>query len=126
MRIELDRLMNIIAIGTVSVSVVFVFLAIFVTRYSGIECLKLVVNLLIACVPESLLACITVCLAITARKLQEKQILVNDLETVETLGLTSCICSGKTGTLTKNKMTVENLWYDCEIKRGHNKELEGD
>lgn len=76
-------------------------------------------------VPEGLLACITISLAITAKKLAEKQVLVKNLEAVETLGSTSCICSDKTGTLTQNKMTVENLWYDGEVIRGHNKELKG-
>ncbi len=68
-----------------------------------------------------MLACITISLSITAKKLFEKQVLVKNLEAVETLGSTSCICSDKTGTLTQNKMTVENLWYDGEVRRGHSK-----
>jgi sodium/potassium-transporting ATPase subunit alpha len=67
-------------------------------------------------VPEGLLGCITISLAITAKRLAEQQVLVKNLESVETLGSTSCICSDKTGTLTQNKMTVENVWYD-DLKR---------
>ena len=76
-------------------------------------------------VPEGLLACITISLAITAKRLSERQVLVKNLEAVETLGSTSCICSDKTGTLTQNKMTVENLWYDGNVIRGCSKEVKG-
>ena len=75
-------------------------------------CIIFGIGILVANVPEGLLACITISLAITAKKLADKQVLVKNLEAVETLGSTSCICSDKTGTLTQNKMTVENLWYD--------------
>lgn len=64
-------------------------------------------------------------MAITAKKLSEKQVLIKNLEAVETLGSTSCICSDKTGTLTQNKMTVENLWYDSNVVRAHSKEVKG-
>jgi sodium/potassium-transporting ATPase subunit alpha len=65
------------------------------------------IGIIVANVPEGLLGCITVSLAITAKRLSEKFVLVKNLEAVETLGSTSCICSDKTGTLTQNKMTVE-------------------
>lgn len=65
--------------------------------------------------PEGLLSTITIVLTVAAKKLAEKKVLVKNLESVETLGSTSCICSDKTGTLTQNRMTVENLWYNKKI-----------
>ena len=57
----------------------------------------------------------TVTLALTAKRLAKKKVLVKNLQSVETLGATSWICSDKTGTLTQNVMTVSTLWYDGEM-----------
>lgn len=76
-------------------------------------------------VPEGLMATITICLSVAAARLSKKKVLVKNLESVETLGSTSCICSDKTGTLTQNKMTIENLFYNLKIVKGHNREKEG-
>jgi sodium/potassium-transporting ATPase subunit alpha len=70
------------------------------------------IGIIVANVPEGLLITTTVCLALTAKRMAEKKVLVKNLESVETLGSASCICSDKTGTLTQNKMTVSHLWYN--------------
>jgi magnesium-transporting ATPase (P-type) len=67
------------------------------------------IGIIVANVPEGLLATVTVCLSLTAQRMATKMVLVKNLEAVETLGSTSCICSDKTGTLTKNEMTVQNI-----------------
>lgn len=121
LRIELDRFVLIITVIAISLGVVFFILALVVVHYSALQCIIFGIGILVANVPEGLLACITISLSITAKKLFEKQVLVKNLEAVETLGSTSCICSDKTGTLTQNKMTVENLWFDGEVRRGHNR-----
>jgi sodium/potassium-transporting ATPase subunit alpha len=125
LRVELDRFVLIITVIAITLGVIFFLLALFVVRYSALQCIIFGIGILVANVPEGLLACITISLAITAAKLADKQVLVKNLEAVETLGSTSCICSDKTGTLTQNKMTVENLWYDGQVVRAHSKEVKG-
>ena len=73
------------------------------------------IGIIVANVPEGLLATVTVCLSLTAQRMATKMVLVKNLEAVETLGSTSCICSDKTGTLTKNEMTVQNIACDGMI-----------
>jgi sodium/potassium-transporting ATPase subunit alpha len=70
------------------------------------------IGIIVANVPEGLLATVTVALALTAKRMAAKMVLVKNLQSVETLGSTSCICSDKTGTLTQNRMTVSQLWYN--------------
>jgi sodium/potassium-transporting ATPase subunit alpha len=125
LRVELDRFVLLITIIALVLGVGFFFLAFFVVGYNALQCIIFGIGILVANVPEGLLGCITISLAITAQRLAEKQVLVKNLEAVETLGSTSCICSDKTGTLTQNKMTVENLWYDGEIRKADNKEHKG-
>lgn len=69
-----------------------------------------------------MLATITAALSLSARKLAQQKVIVKNLEAVETLGSTSCICSDKTGTLTQNKMTVEHIWNNNKITKAKNKQ----
>jgi len=74
--------------------------------------LVFLIGIIVANVPEGLLATVTVSLTLTATRMAYKNVQVKNLESVETLGSTSVICSDKTGTLTTSIMTVKHVLFD--------------
>ncbi|MCD4776059.1 MAG: cation-translocating P-type ATPase [Candidatus Aegiribacteria sp.] len=72
----------------------------------------LALGVAVASVPQALPAQVTVALTAASKRLAERKAVVKSLPSIETLGSTTVICTDKTGTLTKNEMTVTKVWFN--------------
>ena len=106
---ELDRVVRVIAVIAVGVGVGFFVIALGIGTPAG-DGFLFAIGVTVALVPEGLLPTVTLSLAIGAQRMANQQALVRRLESVETLGSTTFICTDKTGTLTRNEMSVVETW----------------
>ena len=106
---ELDRVVRAVAIIAVSVGVGFFAIAL-LTGIPPSDGLLFGIGVTVALVPEGLLPTVTLSLAIGAQRMAARHALVRRLDAVETLGSTTFVCTDKTGTLTRNEMSIVEVW----------------
>lgn len=108
---EIKRFVKVITAIAIALGIVFFILG-FIYGYDIITNLVFMIGIIVANVPEGLLITVTIIMALAAKRMAAKFVLVKNLESIETLGSTTCICSDKTGTLTMNKMTASHMYYN--------------
>ncbi|MDQ1276764.1 MAG: sodium/potassium-transporting ATPase subunit alpha, partial [Euryarchaeota archaeon] len=107
-RRELNRFIKIISAIAIFMGVTFFILAFFL-KDTFLASLIFAIGIIVANVPEGLLPTVTLALSLASRRMASRNALIKNLESVETLGSTTVICTDKTGTLTQNRMTVNSL-----------------
>lgn len=107
--LELRRVVRTIARIAVAVGLTFFVVAMLLGMHPA-DGFIFAVGVTVALVPEALLPTVTLSLAIGAQRMAKRHALIRRMESVETLGSTTFICTDKTGTLTQNQMSVLEVW----------------
>ena len=117
---KLSQVGKVIGIMSIIICVVVFFLEMLTTKGTSdtylLDAFKTAIALAVAAIPEGLATVVTIILAIGVGNMAKKNAIVKKLPAVETLGSTSIICCDKTGTLTQNKMTVQELYHHTNKK----------
>ncbi|SFM57373.1 cation-translocating P-type ATPase [Methanolobus profundi] len=108
-RRELNDFIKIISAIAIFLGVSF-FIVGFLIQDTFLANLIFAIGIIVANVPEGLLPTVTLALSLASKRMAKRNALIKQLESVETLGSTTVICTDKTGTLTQNKMAIHSVY----------------
>lgn len=111
LQISLDQFSSRLAMVIMVISVIVFALSLY-RDMPVLDSLMFAVALAVAAIPEALSSIVTIVQAMGTQKMAKEHAIIKELKAVESLGCVSVICSDKTGTLTQNKMTVQNVYVD--------------
>ena len=111
LQVSLDKFGSQLAIVIMIISAVVFVLSLY-RKMPVLDSLMFAVALAVAAIPEALSSIVTIVQAMGTRKMAREHAIIKDLKAVESLGCVSVICSDKTGTLTQNKMTVQQVYIN--------------
>lgn len=109
MQIEIIRITRILTLAALLMGAVFFILG-FLAGEGILIAAIFALSLIVANVPEGMLPTITLSLSLASRNMAKRNALIKNLDSVQTLGSTTVICADKTGTLTRNEMTVREIY----------------
>ncbi|KAK3385719.1 E1-E2 ATPase-domain-containing protein [Podospora didyma] len=113
--VEIGNFVKIIATIAIITALIFFGISFPVNNNNASLAINFAISVFVAWVPEGLPATVTMLLTIAAKRMANQNVLVKDLQGVETLGAITLLATDKTGTLTKNQMTAANLWTCGEL-----------
>lgn len=114
LQVSLDAFSSRLAMVIMGICVLVFGLSLY-RKMPVLDSLMFAVALAVAAIPEALSSIVTIVQAMGTQKMAREQAIIKELKAVESLGCVSVICSDKTGTLTQNKMTVQQIYIDGQV-----------